>query len=104
MARGEVGLAVPGQPLASGVELFAVLDLDTTELDIRPGAFVEIAVSDKIYAASVLLPETAVYKGNRVYVIEDDRLVARTVRAESYTGGNVIITEGLAAGEKVAAK
>ncbi len=84
-----------------GVELFAVLDLESTELDVRPGAFVEIAVPDKVYASSVLLPETSVYKGNRVYVIEDDRLVARTVRAESYTGGNVIITEGLESGEKV---
>ncbi len=84
-----------------GVELFAVLDLETTDFDVRPGAFVEIDVPDKVYTSSVLLPETSVYKGNRVYVIEDDRLVARTVKAESYTGGNVIITEGLAAGERV---
>lgn len=84
-----------------GVELFAVLDLESTEMDVRPGAFVEIAVPDKVYASSVLLPETSVYKGNRVYVVEDERLVTRTVTVETYTGGNVIITEGLKPGERV---
>ena len=84
-----------------GVELFAALDLNSTHIDIRPGAFVEVAVPDKTYTASVLLPETAVYKGNRVYVVENDRLVARTIKAESYTGGNVIIVDGLRPGEKV---
>ena len=84
-----------------GVELFAKIDLESSETDIRPGAFVEIAVPDKVYQATVRLPETAVYNGNRVYVIEDSRLVARTVKVASYTGGEVIISDGLKPGEAV---
>jgi RND family efflux transporter MFP subunit len=84
-----------------GVELFATIDLESSETDIRPGAFVEIAVPDKVYETTVRLPETAVYNGNRVYVIEDGRLVTRTVAVASYTGGDVIISDGLNPGETV---
>lgn len=84
-----------------GVELFATVDLESSPTDLRPGAFVEVTVPDKIYASTARLPETAVYNGNRVYVIEDGRLVARTVDVAAYTGGDVIIAAGLAVGETV---
>ncbi len=84
-----------------GVELFATVDLDSSPTDLRPSAFVEVTVPDKVYASTVRLPETAVYNGNRVYVIEDGRLVARPVTVAAYTGGDVIIADGLADGEKV---
>ena len=48
-----------------GVDLFATIDLESSETDIRPGAFVEIAVPDKVDRATVRLPETAVDNGNR---------------------------------------
>lgn len=84
-----------------GVELFATVDLESSPTDLRPGAFVEVTVPDRIYDSMVRLPETAVYNGNRVYVIEDGRLVARPVTVATYTGGDVIVSQGLAAGETV---
>ena len=84
-----------------GVELFATIDLDSSETDIRPGAFVEVDVPDMVYRSTVRLPETAVYNGNRVYVIEDSRLVARSVNVAAYTGGDVIVSDGLEPGETV---
>lgn len=84
-----------------GVEIFATVDLDSSKTDLRPGAFVEVAVPDMVYSSTVRLPETAVYHGNRVYVIEDDRLKARMVKVATYTGGDVIISDGLQAGETV---
>ncbi len=84
-----------------GVESFATVDLETSSTELRPGAFVEVEVPDKVYRSTVRLPETAIYNGNRIYVIEDDRLVARTVKVATYTGGNAIISDGLNAGESV---
>jgi len=84
-----------------GVELFASVDLGSSATNLRPGAFVEVAVPDKVYRSTVRLPETAVYKGNQVYVVEDGRLVVRPVTVAAYTGGDVIISAGLEAGEQV---
>lgn len=84
-----------------GVELYAAIDLTSSETNIRPGAFVEVAVPDKVYGGTVRLPETAVYNGNRVYVVNQDRLVARSVDVATFTGGDVIIAGGLEAGDRV---
>lgn len=84
-----------------GVELLASVDLETSSTELRPGAFVEVIVPDKVYRSTVRLPETAIYNGNRIYVIEEDRLVARTVTVATYTGGYAIVSDGLKAGEAV---
>ena len=84
-----------------GVDVFARLSESDAEVQIRPGAFVEVSVPDREYPQSYRLPETAVYDGSAVYVIEDGALVRRDVTVAAYDGADVVVTGGLEAGETV---
>ncbi len=68
---------------------------------LRPGAFVEVRVPDQIYSQTVQLPETALYGGTYVYVIEEGRMRRRDVTIAAFTGSDVLIADGLANGESV---
>ncbi|WP_414832130.1 efflux RND transporter periplasmic adaptor subunit [Afifella sp. YEN Y35] len=83
-----------------GVELFANVK-DGPEVDLRPGAFVEVSVPDRTWQDAVRLPETALYGGNAVFVVEDGRLQRRAVDVAAYDGADVIVTSGLSEGETV---
>jgi len=84
-----------------GVELYARIAARKGASALRPGAFVEVRVPDKIYSQTVRLPETAVYGGAYVYVIEGDRMRRRDVTIAAYTGSDVLIAGGLDGGESV---
>lgn len=85
-----------------GVELYAKLLVDAAETPLRPGAFVEVSLDDRLYDDVVVLPENALYNANQVYVINQDmRLQARTVAALRFTGTQVLVRGDLAAGDQV---
>lgn len=84
-----------------GVEVFARLPAQSSGSVLRPGTFVEIDVTDRAYEDAVVLPETALYGGDHVYVVEEDRLRRRAVARAIYSGANVIIPQGIEAGERV---
>ena len=84
-----------------GVEVVARIDPTSSELQLRPGAFVEIDVPDRLYTGSFRIPETALYDGAAVYVIEEGRLSRRPVEVAAYDGEEVIIASGLTAGDVV---
>lgn len=84
-----------------GVEVVALLDPARSQVQLRPGAFVEIDVPDRLYPASFRIPETALYDGAVVYVIEDDKLTRREVEVAAFDGEDVIIASGLEAGDTV---
>ena len=60
-----------------GVELYAKIGARQGAGALRPGAFVEVRVPDQTYSQTVRLPETAVYGGAYVYVIEEGRMRRR---------------------------
>lgn len=62
-----------------GVELFARIVDGPSEI-LRPGAFVEVAVPDIDYEDVVVLPATAVSRDQTVYIVENDRLIAKQIR------------------------
>ncbi len=84
-----------------GVEVFAALADGPQGVEPRPGAFVAVRVPDRRFENSTLLPETAVYGGDTVYVVNRGALEPRPVKVRAYVGGDAIVTGELADGEEV---
>ena len=85
---------------SGGVEVFASLMTDGLQTPLRPGAFVEVSVPDRVYHDVARLPESALH-GETVYVVASDRLEARRVTVAAHEGAAVIVNGDLAAGERV---
>lgn len=86
---------------SGGVEVYARLADPGTPLPIRGGAFVEIRVPDRPYENVARLPQTALYGGDRVYVIRKDRLSERTVEVVGTAGEDILVRGKIAAGDRV---
>ena len=86
-----------------GVDVYARILGAGAEVPLRPGAFVELKVPDKLYRNVVRLPETALYGGGHVYAVVDDRLTRRAVDVIAYDGSDVIVRGDIADGETVLA-
>jgi len=84
-----------------GVEVYARLGGAVRESPLRPGAFVEVIVPDAVFDAHFKIPETALYDGDTVYVVRDEKLVRREVRIAARDGDAVILTGGLTDGDEV---
>lgn len=84
-----------------GVEVVARLDPTSSSVQLRPGAFVEIDVPDRLYEGSYRVPETALFNGREVFVVEDGKLSRRVVEIAAFDGEHVIISAGLAPGDEV---
>ena len=84
--------------------------LNSSEYDIAPGASVRVLVPVGARRKAVAVPVSALRKGpagDHVFVIAadkngQDRVSVRPVRSGSVVGGEVLIVEGLEAGERVA--
>lgn len=76
-----------------GVEVVAVIDPadhhDTVQL--RPGAFVEIIVPDRLYKASLSVPETSIYDQSHIFVVKDKKLARRDVEILAFDGSSAIV-------------
>jgi len=86
-----------------GVALFATLDEDPATTDrrapIRPGAFVEVVVTDRMYDNVLVLPNRAISDSGAVYVVgEEDRLVEYQVSVLRRDGSNLIVTADIPSG------
>ncbi len=88
---------------SGGIMLFARIVGGPIDI-LRPGAFVEVALPDLVYDDVIALPETAVADGGIVYIVEDDRLVAREIRVVHEFGGRVLVRGEIADDTKVVAE
>lgn len=86
-----------------GVTLFARLANLPETTDLRPGAFVEISLPDRVYENAIRLPEAAVYDEQRIYLIQDGRLKSIPVEVLTYTGNDVLLRADIATDTKVLA-
>jgi len=84
-----------------GVEVIARIQADVKETPLRPGAFVEIIVPDKVFEAKYKIPETALYDNDTVYVDIEGQLVARKIRLLARDGNAIIVEGELNDGERV---
>ncbi|MEL6290067.1 MAG: efflux RND transporter periplasmic adaptor subunit [Pseudomonadota bacterium] len=85
-----------------GVTMIARIDTPTEPVPLRPGAFVEVELADRRYANVVRLPQTSLYDGNTVYVVEENRLAPRKVTLVGTDGAFVLVqSDGLSDGASV---
>ncbi len=69
---------------------------------LRPGAFVEVCVPDRLYRQVSRLPEAALHEGGIVYAVVDERLDARAVDVVGRDGDTILVNGELNDGDKVA--
>lgn len=94
-------IAAEIKPESGGVDVFARMEASSPAPALRPGAFVEVRLSDRSYADAVRLPETGLYGSDTVYVVEGDRLQHRKVEILGHDGSDVFVTGDLKPGERV---
>jgi RND family efflux transporter MFP subunit len=88
-------------PASGGVEVFAAITGNLEAAPLRPGAFVEVLLPDRVYQQVALLPASALFQGDTVYAVEDGRLAARAVQLVSDRGLQILVQGDLATGEPV---
>lgn len=84
-----------------GVEVFATIAQNNNDIALRPGAFVDINLADRTFENHISLPDTALYNGDTVYVVESKKLVGKAVSVASFDGETVLIESGISAGDEV---
>ena len=88
-------------PETGGVEMFASLQSDASELGLRAGAFVEVVFPDFIYRNVYELPERAVADENYIYVVRDQRLVRLPIEVVGRSNDNFLIRSKINSGELI---
>lgn len=84
-----------------GVTLYARLNDPNTPSPIRAGAFVEVMVPDRSYARVARLPRTSLYGRDKVFVIEDDRLIQRDISVIGTTDNEILVRGNIKENEKI---
>jgi multidrug efflux system membrane fusion protein len=84
-----------------GVDLIAAVDTSGATVSLRPGAFVEVSLSDRTYTDSFRVPETAYYGDGTVYVVSDNRLEPRKVTSLAIDDGFILVRGDLSDGDTV---
>jgi RND family efflux transporter MFP subunit len=90
---------------SGGVNLYARILGQGVDGVLRPGAFVEVALDDRLFRDVVRLPESALHDdgsgGYLVYVVIEGRLEARLVEIMLRGGNDVLLRGSLSDGEQV---
>ena len=87
---------------SGGVQAYARIETANAQTSLRPGAFVEVFLRDRLYRQVARLPESALHDNERVYVVVDGRLQPRLVELVARIGNDVLVEGELAHGETVA--
>ena len=83
-----------------GVDIYARILLEGTEYFLKPGAFVQVRLPDKLFENSVFMPEAATYDASYVFVKTDDsRMQKRDITVLAYESDNVVVSGDLTEGE-----
>jgi multidrug efflux pump subunit AcrA (membrane-fusion protein) len=88
-------------PSSGGIEVYAEITANPDAAPLRPGAFVEVVLPDRLHQQVVELPASALFHGDTVYAIEDGRLLPRPVELVADLGAHILVRGKLDAGEPV---
>lgn len=88
-------------PASGGVEVFAEITDNPAGAPLRPGAFVEVLLPDRVYQEVAELPASALFDGDTVYAVEEGRLAPRTVDLVADRGRQVLVQGDLVVGEPI---
>ena len=80
---------------SGGVTVYAGMTDNPNNAPLRPGAFIEVEMPDRLYEDVVELPASALFDGDTVYIINDDRLQPETVELVAMSGNNVLVQADL---------
>ena len=83
-----------------GVTLFGNLDESAVEM-LRPGTFVSVAIEGIAHQNTLLVPETALYDDDHLYVIKDGRMASVPVEILDREGANVIVSAQVPEDERI---
>lgn len=84
-----------------GVGLFARIEHPGLATSLRPGAFVEVVIPDRIYEGVARVPESVLHPGSIVYGVKDGRLVQRRADIVARIGNEVLLHGELSDGERL---
>ncbi|MDP6343182.1 MAG: efflux RND transporter periplasmic adaptor subunit [Alphaproteobacteria bacterium] len=84
---------------SGGVDVFIRLNGAGLAKPLRPGAFVAVSTDDRNYRGVARLPESALYDGNAVYLIQDSRLQRRQVELVARVGNDVLVRGEIKGGD-----
>ena len=87
---GRVGAEIASA--TGGVDAYAVIDTGGKQVNLRPGAFVSVSMSDKQFADVLEAPESVLYGEDIVYVVDDGRLSERRIEIHGYAGNHILFT------------
>ncbi len=87
---------------SGGVQAYARIDTSAAQTALRPGAFVEVFLLDRLYRQVARLPESALHGDEKVYVVVGGRLAQRLVKLVARIGNDVLVHGELGNGETVA--
>ena len=90
-------------PASGGVTVHAPIADAGPDTPLRPGAFVEVRIPDRLYRQAARLPETALVGEDTVYAVVDGRLEPRLVALLARVGNDVVVVGEIADGERIAA-
>ncbi len=100
--KATIARVIPTIDSASGgVTVYARIVDHADGMPLRPGAFIEVEMQDQLYENVVKLPASALFSGDTVYVVEDERLRPETVKLVMANGDNVLIRADLEDGMSV---
>lgn len=86
-----------------GVEVIGRIEDDPNASLIRPGAFVEVSLPDRLFKDVVRVPVDAVYENRRIYVVgEDQRLIERQIEVVGAAGQDLLVRGALKNGDMIA--
>lgn len=100
-SRGTITrVAAEVDPSTGGIMVFARLDANGAR-QLRPGTFVSVAVEGVAHERSLLIPETAVYDEDHLYVIREGRMAAVRVDILARSNDQLIVRAEIAEGERI---
>ncbi len=83
-----------------GVTLFARLDAGDAGR-LRPGTFVSVTIEGIAHESSLMVPETAVYDDDHLYVVRDGRMAAIAVTILARQNDQLIVSAEIPEGERI---
>ena len=86
---------------SGGVEIFALVENPVAPVPLRSGAFVGVALDDREFKNVIRLPQTAIYSGNKIYLIINERLTERTVEIVGASGSDILVKANLPKKSKI---
>ncbi|WP_143009399.1 efflux RND transporter periplasmic adaptor subunit [Pelagibacterium luteolum] len=101
MVPGTVARTAPEvDATTGGVTLYGNLDESAVD-QLRPGTFVSVAIEGVAHDNTLLVPETAIYDGDHIYVIREGRMAAVQIEILDREGDRVIVAAEVPEGEPI---